>query len=198
MKTQSDPVKINVFHNDRPASWYQRVSWDRRSESCWHRSLDPRPESRKRWKEGSCCLWTLEVFYGKITWFLGGQNLIFSMGCWELMVVFGILHGYTYLWDQLVGYICSHMYSITFQSTGSGSLVLKTKGEEAQPTNQQTNKLWKITQDPKSKVDIQAATWWFQPTPAERYAQVKLDHFPNVGVNIKKYEWNHHLAIIEH
>ena len=31
----------------------------------------------------------LEGFYGGFTWFLGGQHIYFSMGCWGLMVYCG-------------------------------------------------------------------------------------------------------------
>lgn len=64
---------------------------------------------------------------------------------------------------------------------GSGSLVLKKKGGKH---NQQTNKPQAVKNHPRSQ-DPQVVqgghrgiTWWFQPTPVEKIAQVKLDHFP--------------------
>ena len=29
--------------------------------------------------------------------------------------------------------------------------------------------------------------WWLFTNPVEKYAQVKLDHFPQLGLNIKVY-----------
>ena len=46
----------------------------------------------------------------------------------------------------------------------------------------------------KRTADGEFTSWWLFAHPSEKYAQVKLDHFPKVRGENKKYLSCHHLV----